>query len=147
MASDRVVVADVNRLFLRIWAAITITLAMSAAILILARNIGYATSAVGLAMLIMVMVAALGAWGLAVYFIFRPGYRVLQSPFFKGGVTLIVTAGVGGGLIHYLRFIPSPEAAPTLSKVIATLLMAAGISAYVLLMWLIWYHIKRGKGA
>lgn len=58
---------------------------------------------------------------------------------------MIITAGVAGAVVHYLRFIPSPEAATTLSKVIATLLMAAGISAYPLLMWLIWSHIKRGK--
>lgn len=98
-------------------------------------------------MLVMVVVATLGVWGLAVYFIFRPSYRVLQSPLFKGGVTLVVTAGVGGGFIHYLRFIPSLEAALTLSNVIATLLMTAGISAYILLMWIIWSRVKKGKGS
>jgi len=132
-----------NRLSFRIWVVMAVTLAMSTVILILARHISYATSVVGLVMLSMCVVTALGVWGWVIYFILRPGVKVLRSPFFQGSVTVIATAGIASAVIHYLRFIPSPEAAATLSKVIATLLMTAGISVYPLLMWLIWSHIKR----
>lgn len=134
-----------NRLSFRIWAVITTSLAMSAVILILARHISYATSVAGLAMLSMCVATALGVWGWVIYFILRPGVEVLRSPIFRGSVTVIITGGIASAIIHYFRFIPSPEAAATLSKVIATLLMAAGISAYPLLMWLVWSHIKRRK--
>jgi len=134
-----------NRLSFRIWVVMSVTLAMSAVILILARHISYAASVVGLAMLSMCVVTALGVWGWVTYFILRPGVKVLRSPFFQGSVTVITTAGIASAVIHYLRFIPSPEAAATLSKVIATLLMTAGISAYPLLMWLIWSYKKMGE--
>jgi len=123
----------------------SVTLAMSAVILILARHISYAASVVGLAMLSMCVVTALGVWGWVTYFILRPGVKVLRSPFFQGSVTVITIAGIASAVIHYLRFIPSHEAAATLSKVIATLLMTAGISAYPLLMWLIWSYKKMGE--
>jgi len=116
---------------------------MSAVILILARHISYATSVVGLVMLIMCVVTALGVWGWVTYFIHKPGVKVLHNPFFQGSVTVIISMGIVSAVIHYLRFIPSPEAAATLSKVIATLLMAAGIIVYPLLMWFIWFHIRR----
>ena len=108
-----------NRLSFKIGLFISVTLAMSAVILILARHISYATSAVALAMLIMCVVTALGVWGWVTDFIHKPGIKVLRSPFFQGSVTVITTTGIVSAIIHYLRFIPSPEAAATLSKVIA----------------------------
>jgi hypothetical protein len=47
----------------------------------------------------------------------------------------IFTAGVIGSIIHYVRFVLSPEGDAPLSKVIATLLFIAAISGYLLVVW------------
>lgn len=135
-----------NGLPFRIWAMITITLTMGALILILSREISYVTSADGLVMFILLILATLGIWGLAIYLIIKPGFKMLQSLLFKGSVTMIVTAGIIAGFIHYIRFIPSPEAASALSKVIATLLAIAGMSAWLQLIWVVWAScVQDGK--
>jgi hypothetical protein len=119
---------------------------MGALILILSREISYVTSADGLVMFILLILATLGIWGLAIYLIIKPGFKMLQSLLFKGSVTMIVTAGIIAGFIHYIRFIPSPEAASALSKVIATLLAIAGMSAWLQLIWVVWAScVQDGK--
>ncbi len=53
-------------------------------------------------------------------------------------VTIIITGALIDGIIHFVRFVPSPEAAAPLSVVIASLLLTGGISAYLLALWVIW---------
>ena len=65
-----------NRLSFRIWAVITVTLAMSAVMLIIARytndlahNINHADTIRGLVMFSLLILAAMGIWGLIIYLI------------------------------------------------------------------------------
>ncbi len=60
-------------------------------------------------------------------------------------VTIIITGALIDGIIHFVRFVPSPEAASPLSVVIASLLLVGGIGAYLLVLWVIWSVWKARK--
>ncbi len=79
-----------------------------------------------------------GANILVVYLTINPGLQKLKKPAVVTGITLILTAGLVAGVTHYVHFIPSPEAAPLLSKIIGTFIVLASLIAYLLLLWLIW---------
>jgi hypothetical protein len=50
----------------------------------------------------------------------------------------MATGGLVGGVIHLARFIPSPQSGLPWSLVIALLYLLAGLSAYSMLLWVIW---------
>ena len=60
----------------------------------------------------------------------------------------IFTAGIIGSIIHYIRFVPSPEGDAPFSIVIATFLLIAMISGYLLVLWAFgWLASKRDIGS
>ncbi len=123
---------------LRIWLMATIALATGALIIRLVWEISTAPAAGSLVMLILLIAAAASVYGLIFYFIFTPGSKNVRSRQLAGWVTGIMTAAIIGAIIHYINFIPSSEADQTTSKIIATLLLAAGISGYTLIVWAVW---------
>ena len=131
---------------LKIWLIVVITLAVSAAIIRLAWEIVYGSPAASLALIIMVMLALLGIYVLSIYFTIKPDLKKLTSLPVGIVVTVMATAGLIGGIIHFTRYVPSPEATEPLSVVIATLFLLAGASAYFLLLWIIWSIWKTRKG-
>jgi hypothetical protein len=84
------------------------------------------------------IVVTLGIYALLVYFTIKPSLKKLRSLPIRICGTIIITFALISGIIHYIRFVPSPEAASPLSVVIASLLLLAGISAYPLALWVIW---------
>ncbi|MFC1950771.1 hypothetical protein ACFLWD_03830, partial [Chloroflexota bacterium] len=70
----------------------------------------------------------------------------LKSRLVRIWVIVITTVFTIGGIIHFTRFIPSPEAAAPLSGVIAWLLLLGGISGYLLVLWVIWHIGKNKRG-
>ena len=60
--------------------------------------------------------------------------RKLKSRPVRIGVTAAVTGGLVALTLHTIRFLPSPEAAHILSKVLAILLLAALISIYPIIL-------------
>lgn len=133
-------------LTLKIWLIVVITLALSAAIIRLAWEIVYGPPAASLALIIMVMLALLGIYVLFIYFTIKPNLKKLTSLPVGIVVMVMATAGLIGGIIHFIRYVPSPEATEPLSVVIATLFLLAGSSAYFLLLWIIWSIWKTRKG-
>ncbi|MBA7479938.1 hypothetical protein ES707_15381 [subsurface metagenome] len=131
---------------LKIWLIVVITLALSAAIIRLAWEIVYGPPAASLVLIIMVMLALFGSYVLFIYFTIRPNLKKLTSLPVGIAVTVMATAGLTGGIIHFIRYVPSPEATEPLSVVIATLFLLAGSSAYFLLLWIIWSIWKTRKG-
>lgn len=123
---------------LRIWLMATFALATGALIIRLAWEISTAPAAGSLVMLILLIAAAASVYGLIFYFLLTPGSKKIRSRQVAGWVTAIMTAAIIGAIIHYINFIPSPEASQTTSKIIATLLIAAGISGYALIVWAVW---------
>ncbi len=126
----------------RIWAVATITLAFLAG----AVRLGWAASnpmpADARALIILLVLAVLNTYSLILYIIIRPSRQKLSNLFFKIWVTVTVTASAAAGVIHFVRFIPSPQCVLPFSPIIATLLLLAGISGYLLVLWVIWYILK-----
>jgi len=70
----------------------------------------------------------------------------IESRPLRIGISSIVTIGLVSLTIHTIRFLPSPEAVYTQSKVMAILLLAALTSAYPLVIEFVW-QIWRVKEA
>jgi len=130
----------------KIWLIVVITLAVSAVIIRLIWEIVYSPPPASLALIIMVMLALLGSYVLFIYFTIKPNLKKLTSLPVGIVVAVMATAGLIGGIIHFIRYVPSPEATEPLSVVIATLFLIAGSSAYFLLLWIIWSIWKTRKG-
>ena len=123
---------------LRMWFMVSLTLALSAVIIRLIWEVTYATSAVSLALITLVILIILGIYALTLYLLIKPSLKKLKSVPVRISVTLIATAGLIDVITHFIRFVPSPEAASPLSVVIASLFLMAAISAYPLILWVIW---------
>ena len=127
----------------RLWAGITLTFFVAAGVITFARYMRVADSWDGMLMLVFIVLALLLVYGLIIYFLMRPGAAFFRSTFFKSLASAIATAAIAAGFIHYLRFIPSPEASALLSKVVATLLVVGGFSLYFLFLYYIWWRSFR----
>lgn len=72
--------------------------------------------------------------------------RKLKSRPVRIGVTAAITGDLVALTLHTIRFLPSPEAAHILSKVLAILLLAALISIYPIILRFIWTAWKNKGG-
>ncbi len=127
-----------NHLPLRIWLIASVTLLTSAVIVILAWAVTYAPSVSYLFVVLAILLVTLGIYALFLYLIIKPSLKKLKSPPVRIWVTIIITSALIDGIIHFVRFVPSPEAASPISVIIASLLLIGGISAYLLVLWVIW---------
>ena len=131
-----------NYLPLRIWFIVAVTLALSAAVVRLAWEIPYIATAPTLVMIILLILATISIYAFLTYLTIKPGLKTLKSLPARIWVTVMATAGLIGGIIHFINFIPSPEATPPLSAVIAILFLLAGVIAYLLMLWVVWFMGK-----
>ncbi len=127
---------------LKIWLIATVTLALGAVIVRLAWEITFTTAAPSLVVISLVIFAIISVYALFIYFTIKPNLKKLKSLPVAIGITVLTTAAISAVVIHFIRFVPSPEAALPLSVVIAILLLMAGISAYLLVIWVIWFIKK-----
>jgi len=91
-----------------------------------------------LAVVTPVIVVIAGTNALVIYLLIAPSMQKVKSLPIGIWVLAIFTAGVIGSIIHYIRFVPSPEADAPLSIVIATLLLIAVVSGYLAVLWAFW---------
>ena len=129
----------------RVWFLVTITPVFVAVIIRIVWEVIVNPSASGLAMSISVILGLLGLYALIFYFTLKPNLKMLTSLPVMIGVGIMATGGFIGGIIHVIRFIPSPEVGLPWSLVIAFLYLFAGTSAYFMLLWMIWSVWKSGK--
>ncbi len=127
----------------RIWLTVSVTLLISAVIVRLAWAVAYAPSAGYLFVVLAILLVTLGIYALFLYLIIKPSQKKLKSLPVRIWVTIIITGALIDGIIHFVRFVPSPEAASPLSVIIASLLLVGGISAYLLVLWVIWFIRKK----
>ena len=131
-----------NYLPLRVWFIVSLTLALGAVIFRLAWEITLTTAVPSLAIIILVIFAIISIYALLLYLTIKPSLKKLKSLPVAIWVTVMFTAGLIGALIHFVRFVPSPEAALPLSVIIAGMLIMSAISAYLLVLWVIWFTGK-----
>ncbi len=127
-----------SRLPFRIWLIVSVTLLISAIIVRLAWAATYAPSAGYLFVVLAILLVILGLYALFLYLTIKPSLKKLKSLPVRLWITIIITGGIIDGIIHYVSFVPSPEAASPLSVVIASLLLVGGTGAYLLVLWVIW---------
>ena len=134
-----------NYLPLRMWLIVSVTLALAAVVVRLVWEVICAPSAGYLLVVLAVLLVTLGIYALILYLTIKPSLKKLKSLPVRIWVTVIITVALIDGIIHYLRFVPSPEAASPLSVIIASLLLSALVSAYALALWVIWFIRKARK--
>lgn len=126
-----------NYLPFKIWFIVALTLALGAVIVRLAWEV--IVAAPSLVVIILVMFTTLSIYALLLYLIIKPSLKKLKSLPVRIWVSVIVTAAIISAIVHYIRFVPSPEATSPLSVIIASLLLAASISIYLLVLWALWF--------
>jgi uncharacterized membrane protein len=116
---------------------VALTLALGAVIVRLAWEV--IVAAPSLVVIILVMFTTLSIYALLLYLIIKPSLKKLKSLPVRIWVSVIVTTAIISAIVHYIRFVPSPEATSPLSVIIASLLLAASISIYLLVLWALWF--------
>lgn len=132
-------------LYLRIWVIVAMTLALGAAIIRLAWGIADVSHAGSLAIIILLMTAVLGTYALLLYLAIKPSLKKLRSLPVAILATVIAGGGIIGCIIHFIRFVPSPNATSLLSVLIAGMLLASGVVICALILWVVWRFRKRRK--
>ena len=135
-----------SHLPLKIWFIMNVTLLISALMVRLAWEVTFTTAVGSMVIIALLMLAILSIYSLILYISIKPSLKKLKSRLVRIWVVVITTAFAIGGIIHFVRFVPSPEAAAPLSVVIAWLLLVGGISGYLLILWVVWFILKGKKG-
>jgi hypothetical protein len=135
-----------NRLYLRLWVIASITLALSAAMVRLVWEATQTMPTGSLVIIILLIITVLGIYILLLYITIKPSLKKLKSLPVAISATIILTGAITGCIIHYIRFVPSPEASSIRSVAIASLLLAAGVSIYFMVLWVIWSFRRIRKG-
>jgi hypothetical protein len=134
-----------NRLPLKVWFIVSFTLALSAIIASLVYRVTVTTSAGSMVVIVLLMLAILGTYALLLYLTIRPSLKKLKSLPVAILVTLVTTGAIADAVIHFFRFVFSPDPTLPVGIIAAVLLLAAGISAYLLVLWVIWFVWRGGK--
>ena len=129
---------------LKIWFIVTFTLAVVAVVIRAIWQIVVIPTPGTMLIFIPLILALLGMNGLFIYLVVNP-QRLRSLPFLIG-ITVALTASVLAGVTHFIHFILSPEAEPVLSKIIGSLVLLSSLSAYTMVLYLIWSLRKAGKG-
>ena len=131
------------KLSLRICLIAALTFASSAIVVRLIWTFAGHTMVVSRVIIVLIILATLGVNALVVYLAIKPSLKKLQSLPVAIAATVVFGGALVGAGIHYIRFVPSPGASAPISVVIASLLLAACISGYVFLLWLVWGTRRR----
>ena len=121
---------------LRIWFIATFTLAVIALVMRCLWQIVVIPTPGTVLVFLPIIIALLGSEAAVIYVVRKPE-KVKSLPFVIS-LTLAATAGLVAVVAHFTRFIGTPEAEPVLSKVISSLLTAATINLYLIIIYLVW---------
>lgn len=123
---------------IRVWIILTFTPAIAALVirLLWAAQTAYA---LGTWIIIILLIGAvLGLYAAILYFTFNPDLKKLQSPPFKILLSAVLVALIIVSIIHFYRFVPSPEANMPISVPMAIMILISELSGGTLLLYLIW---------
>jgi hypothetical protein len=134
-----------NRLPLRIWFIVSLTLALIAIIASLVYRATITTSAGSMVVISLLILAILGTYALLLYLTVRPSLKKLKSLPVVIVVTLVATGAITDAVIHFFRFVFSPDPHIPFGVIVAVLLLAAGFVAYLLVLWIVWSVWRAGK--
>jgi ABC-type molybdate transport system substrate-binding protein len=135
----------INYSYLKIGIIVSFTLAVAAVVMRAIWQIVVIPTAGTMVIFIPLIFTLLGADAIVVYFVLKPSLQKLRNLPVVIAITVVLTAGLVAGVSHFAHFIPSPEAAPLLSKTIGAFVLLSSLTAYLLLLWLIWSFWKGRK--
>jgi hypothetical protein len=127
---------------LKVWSIVTFSLAAIAIIIRAIWQIVVIPTGGTMLIFIPLILALLFAEFLVIYLVMRPA-RMKRLPF-TVGITVALSAGLVAGVSHFIRFIISDKADPFWSKVISSLVLAASLGAYSLILYAVW-SFRRAK--
>ena len=125
---------------LKIWFVVTITIVVTGIVIRSVWQIVVIPTAGTFRIFIPLILALLGLNAVIIYLTIKP--QKLKSLPIVIGIIIVATAGLMAGVTHFVHFIVSPEAAPVLSKIIAASVILPSLSAYLLLLYFIWFLRK-----
>ena len=121
---------------LKVWFIITFSMAVIAIVIRAIWQIVVIPTSGTMLIFIPLIVALVGADALFAYIVVNPDK--LKTLPFQVGITVALSAGLLAGVTHFIRFIISPQAEPVLSKVIGFFVVLSSISAYTIILSIIW---------
>jgi len=130
--------AKMKHLPLRIWSLVTITPVFAAVIIRIGWELAVNFSPSGLVMSALVILAVLGLYALILYQVLKPDWKMLSSLPVWVSLAVMATGALVSGIIHFTRFLPSPQSELPWSLVIALLYLFAALNAYGILLWFVW---------
>ena len=128
---------------LKIWSISTLTAAFIAIVIRAIWQIVVIPTPKTMLIFIPLIIALLGVNALVAYIVIKPAK--LRSLSFSIGFTAMLTAGLLAGVTHFVRFIMSAQADPLLSKVIGYLIVLSSVSAYFILLYIVWSSRRKGR--
>lgn len=134
-----------NRLPLKIWFIAALTLALIAGIISLGWRVTVTTSAGSMVVIVLLILAILGTYALLLYLTIRPSQKKLKSLPVAILVTLIASGAATGCVIHFFRFVLSPDPVLPLGVIVAVMLLVAIVGVYLLALWFIWSVWRVGR--
>ncbi len=132
-----------KHLSLRIWSLVTITAVFAAIIIRIGWELAVNFSTSGLVMSALVILAVLGLYALILYLVLKPNRKMLTNLPVWVSLAVMATGALIGGIIHFTRFLPSPQSELPWSLVIALLYLFAALNAYGILIWFVWWLWKK----
>lgn len=121
---------------LKVWFILTFSLAVIAVVIRSIWQIVVIPTPGTMLIFIPLIVALLLIDCLFAYLVVKPE-KLKQLPF-SIGFTVALTAALLAGVTHFVRFIISPLADPFLCKVIGFLVVLSSVSAYAIVIYLVW---------
>jgi hypothetical protein len=128
----------------KIWFILTFTFAVIAVVIRAIWQIVVIPTGGTMLIFIPLSLALLGLNALFAYLVINP--QKLRTLPYLTGVTVALTAGLLAGVTHFVRFIISSQADPVLSKIIGGFVLLSSVSAYFMVIWLIWSLRKADEG-
>ncbi len=129
---------------LKIWFIVTFTMVVAAVVIRSIWQIVVIPTSGTMLIFIPLIVGMLGANALFAYLAVNT-HKFKSLPFLTG-ITAVLTAGLIAGVAHFVRFIISPLAEHALCKVIGFLVVLSSVSAYLIILYIIWSFRKASKG-
>ena len=120
----------------RAWCVITFSLAVIAIVIRAIWQIVVIPTPKTMLIFVPLIVALIGMDAFIAYLVARP--EKIKGLAFSIGCTGALSAGLLAGLTHFYRFIISTQADPFFSKVIGWLIVTSSVSAYFILVYVIW---------
>jgi len=129
----------------RIWLLASIT-PMVIMLLIRLGWHGYANRTLySISYVVLLELAMLIGYGIVFYFLTSTAPKKFQKKFVRISVIVLVNLGMVGGVVHFIRYVPSPEAINSLAIALAALLLVGGLSGYALFVKYMWDSRSEAK--